>query len=526
MISSTLIGALPGATISAPLPAEFTGLSYDSRDAKPGCLFVAVEGLTADGHRFAARAVAAGATAVVARRAPEPVVDVPVIFVADTREALARLAAAWFDYPSRRFRLAGVTGTNGKTTSTHFLTAIAEAAGEKTGRLGTIGYDIAGRHYDAPHTTPEAPVIHRLLAEMAEAGVSFAAMEVSSHALEQRRSFGLDFAAVLFTNLTQDHLDYHPDLEAYFLAKRRLFLRAERGALGTAGGALPDPVAVINADDPAGRRLAGEAEGRVVTFGVEQAADYRAAVRTMDGTGSLITLSTPAGPIEAHVRLVGPFNVLNAAGAAAVMLELGYDRASVISGLEALAGVPGRMEPVDRGQPFAVIVDYAHSPDALERVLKAARAATAGRLIVVFGCGGDRDRTKRPIMGRLATSLSDLAFVTSDNPRGETPELIVAEIESGARQGGGPYEVIVDRRTAIGRALRTAAAGDAVVIAGKGHEPYQILKERTIHFDDREEAAAVLEDLGFAGQPGARPSGQRAGQPGFSSPREEAGHGH
>lgn len=520
MQSRELVGVLPAARVQGTLPAEITDLVYDSRQATPGCLFVCLEGLSSDGHRFAAQAVAAGAAAVVVRVMPDPAVTVPLVFVNDTREALARLAGAYYGRPTRSLALAGVTGTNGKTTTTHFLTAVAQAAGEKTGRIGTIGYDVAGQHFDAPHTTPESPVLNRLFRQMVGAGVRFAAMEVSSHALEQRRSFGLDFAAVLFTNLTQDHLDYHADIEAYYVAKRRLFRGAERGSTAA-------PVAVINADDPAGRRLAGEADGRVVTFGAEQPADYRATVRRMDGTGTELSLSTPAGPLDLSLKMVGPFNVLNAAGAAAAMLELGYAREAVSTGLATLPGVPGRMEPVDCGQPFAVIVDYAHTPDALERVLRATRVATAGRLIAVFGCGGDRDRTKRPIMGRLATELADLTFITSDNPRSEVPAAIVAEIEAGARAGGHAYEAVVDRRTAIGRALHAAAPGDAVVIAGKGHEPYQILADRTIHFDDREEASAVLAELGFAGRPGARPHGQRAGQSGLSSPDAGGGaHGH
>ncbi len=494
--TSELLAALPGARVPGDLPETVTGLAWDSREAAAGTLFVCLEGLNSDGHRFARAAVDAGAAAVVARRTPEPAVSVPVILVDDTREALARLAAAFFDHPARELRLAAVTGTNGKTTTTHFLTSIAEAAGQVTGRVGTVGYDYAGRHFDAPHTTPEAPVLNRLLREMVDHDVRFCAMEASSHALEQRRTFGLDFAAVLFTNLTQDHLDYHPTLDAYYAAKRRLFRRAERG--GTGG----DPVAAVNVDDPAGRRLKDEADGRVVTYGMESEADYRAVIRDMDGTGTTVDIGVPGGTITVRLRMVGPFNVMNAAGSAAVMTELGYPREAVIRGLEALTGVPGRMERVDRGQPFAVIVDYAHTPDALERVLLATRAACSGRLIAVFGCGGDRDRGKRPIMGRLAATIADRTYITSDNPRSEDPEAIVREIEAGARDSGGRYAVQTDRRAAIEAALRDAGPGDVVVIAGKGHEPYQILRDRTIHFDDREEAARVLAGLGYGGADG------------------------
>jgi UDP-N-acetylmuramoyl-L-alanyl-D-glutamate--2,6-diaminopimelate ligase len=258
-------------------------------------------------------------------------------------------------------------------------------------------------------------------------------------------------------------------------------------------------VAAINIDDPAGRRLAGEADGPVVTFGTSEEARYRAVIRRLEPGGSRVDVETPSGPLALNVRMVGPFNVMNALGAACVMTELGFPAEQVVRGIESLRGVPGRMEKVDLGQPFQVIVDYAHTPDALERVLKAARAATPGRLIAVFGCGGDRDRKKRPIMGRLAAGLADHSIITSDNPRSEDPFAIVSEIEAGARQGGGRYETQVDRRTAIGMAVRSAGPGDAVVIAGKGHEPYQILADRTIHFDDREEAAGVLEALGYGG---------------------------
>jgi UDP-N-acetylmuramoyl-L-alanyl-D-glutamate--2,6-diaminopimelate ligase len=504
MKTRDLISVLAGASLRGVLPDEVTGVACDSRLVRPGDVFVARTGLTADGHAFAARAAAGGAALLVVEKEPDPPTTAPTIFVPDSREALALLAREFHGRPSAKLRLAGVTGTNGKTTSTHFLTAVARAAGERTGRIGTVGYEIAGTTIDAPHTTPEATVLNELLARMVAESVSFCAMEVSSHALEQRRSFGLDFAAALFTNLTQDHLDYHPDFESYYAAKRRLFLEADRGSRA-------ESIAVVNVDDAHGRRLAAEADGRVVTFGVERDADYRGRVERMDGAGTRALFVTPSGELPVFIRMVGPFNVLNALGAAAVMRELGYAPDAVAAGIESLTGVPGRMERVDAGQPFAVIVDYAHTPDALERVLEAARAATTGRLIAVFGCGGDRDRKKRPMMGRLATRIADRTWITSDNPRSEEPSDIVAEIAAGAREGGGDFAVEVDRRTAIEAALRAAGAGDTVVIAGKGHEPYQILRDRTIHFDDREEAARVLAELGFAGGGAAgSPSGATA----------------
>ena len=347
------------------------------------------------------------------------------------------------------------------------------------------------------------PVLEDLLAKMVVAGVDLCAMEVSSHALEQRRSFGLDFRGVLFTNLTRDHLDYHHDFESYYAAKRRLFRAGERGSDAKV-------VAAINVDDSFGQRLATESDPTVVTFGVESPADYRALVTRMDGSGTDVVVEMPGGRLALRLGMVGPFNVLNALGAAAILTELGYEPEAIRTGLESLHGVPGRMERIDRGQPFLVLVDYAHTPDALERVLMAARHATTGRLIAVFGCGGDRDRSKRPIMGALATRLADHAIITSDNPRSEEPESIVSEIVVGARDGGGSFDVEVDRRTAIDSAIKGARPGDTVVIAGKGHEPYQILRDRTIHFDDREEAVRRLCELGWDGP---------KGDDGYDSPR-------
>ena len=490
MTGVELLALLPGARLVGERPDVVTGLSFDSRTTRPGDLFVARTGLAADGHHFARAAADRGAAAVVAERLPDPAVSIPLLLVEDSRESLAVVAAAWYDWPSRKLALVGVTGTNGKTTTTHFLTRGAAATGRATGRIGTIGYDINGTTIDAPHTTPEAPVLEELLSKMVAAGVDFCAMEVSSHALEQRRSFGLDFRAVLFTNLTQDHLDYHHDFESYYAAKRRLFRALERGSDAPV-------VAAINIDDPYGRRLAAESDPPLVTFGVDSPADYRARVTRMDGTGSDLVIEMPTGRLELRLGMVGPFNVMNALGAVAVLGELGFDPEAIRVGMESLQGVPGRMERIDRGQPFLVLVDYAHTPDALERVLTAARQATTGRLIVVFGCGGDRDRAKRPIMGQLATRLSDQVIITSDNPRSEDPESIVAEIAVGAAGGGHSFRIEVDRRTAIDAALTAARAGDTVVIAGKGHEPYQILRDRTIHFDDREEAARRLAELGW-----------------------------
>ncbi|HET9723996.1 MAG TPA: UDP-N-acetylmuramoyl-L-alanyl-D-glutamate--2,6-diaminopimelate ligase [Actinomycetota bacterium] len=454
-----------------------TSLHYRSSDIERGGLFFCIPGSRLDGHDFAAEAVSRGASVVVVeRRLP---IDVTQVRVASVREAMGPISAAFHGRPAERLRMIGVTGTNGKTTTTFLLESVFRAAGWTPGVVGTTGVRVDGRIVPFPRTTPEAPDLQRLLAEMVEAGVDAVAMEVSSHGLHQHRVDGTRYGVAVFTNLTQDHLDYHASMEEYFEAKARLFTPA-----------LSDR-AVVNHDSAEGRRLAGSGLP-TVTFGLDRGADVRATeVRTSrDG------LSFRVGNLRVRSALHGLFNVENCLAVLATAREFGIADEATVRGIGEVRGVPGRVEAVEAGQAFLVVVDYAHTPDSLENVLRTARPLATGRVIVVFGCGGDRDRAKRPLMGRVATDVADLAVITSDNPRSEDPDAIVAEVEAGAREGRGAYVVEVDRRAAIRVAVRRAAPGDVLVIAGKGHETYQELADRTIPFDDREVAAEEIRALG------------------------------
>ena len=466
-------------------PATMVGdVVLDTRKVAPGALFCCVPGARVDGHDLAGKALDAGAVALVVLRPLE--LKAPQLVVGRVRDALAPLAAAFFDHPSRRLDLVGVTGTNGKTTTTYLLEAIFRAAGRVPGVLGTVEVRVGDDRRPAIHTTPEAPDLQRLLAEMADSGVQAAAMEVSSHCLALHRVDGTRFKAAIFTNLTQDHLDFHADLDDYFLAKRRLFTPAFT------------PLGVVNLDDPHWRLLAGTAEVAVVTTGTAADADWRATDVAASLEGTSFRVASPAGSRPVRLRLAGQFNVANALGALAAADALGIGLDTAVAGLEALAGVPGRFERVDAGQPFTVLVDYAHTPDSLDNLLRAARAVTGGRVLVVFGCGGDRDRAKRPMMGEIAGRLADVAVVTSDNPRSEDPEAIVAQVAEGVARSAGPggFLVEVDRRTAIRTALAMAAPGDAVLLAGKGHEQGQELAGgRKVPFDDRQVATEELRVL-------------------------------
>jgi UDP-N-acetylmuramoyl-L-alanyl-D-glutamate--2,6-diaminopimelate ligase len=477
---------------------EVADLAYDSRKAGPGTLFFCVPGEKRDGHDFAAAVVEAGAVGLVVER--ELAVDVAQVVVGDARAAMAPLAARFWGDPTAELRVVGVTGTNGKTTTAFLVREILEAAGIGCGLLGTVMQVVGGVEEEVERTTPEAIDLQATFRRMLESGDRACAMEVSSHAMSLHRAEAIHFEVALFTNLTQDHLDFHADMEDYFLAKRRLF------ELGPA-------TAIVNVDDPYGRRLAGEFE--CLTFSAEgAAADYSARDVSFDATGAAFTIGLPTpgstgrkpthiegnrpvgGEVEVRTGLPGHFNVANALGAFAAARALGVEAGTAAAGLARAARVPGRFEPIDEGQGFAVLVDYAHTPDSMENVLRAARRLTAGRLIAVFGAGGDRDRDKRPKMGRAGAELSDLAVVTSDNPRSEDPVAIVAEVAAGAA-GAGELEVEVDRRAAIALALSRAAPGDTVLIAGKGHEQGQEFEAgRKIPFDDREVAREELRKLG------------------------------
>lgn len=480
-----------------------TDVVLDTRAVSGGALFCCVPGRKLDGHDLAGQAVAAGAAALCVERPVEAAPAVPRLLVRSVRAALAPLATAFFEHPSSRLELVGITGTNGKTTSAFMLDAIFRAAGRSSGLSGTVEIRIGAERRPVVHTTPEAPELQRLLAEMADSGVQAAALEVSSHALAYGRVDGTHFRAAVFTNLTPEHLDFHRDLEDYFQAKRRLFTPAFTD------------LAVVNLDDPYGRRLAAEltASGDlpVVTFGRDPAATWRASGIDSSLEGTSFQVHPPAGrggPRPVRLQLAGYFNAANALGALAAADALGIDLDTAIQGLASLRGVPGRFERVEGAAGFTVLVDYAHTPDSLEHLLRAARAVASGRVLLVFGCGGDRDRAKRPLMGEIAGKLSDLAIVTSDNPRSEEPDAIIEQIVEGLRRSAGPdrFQVVADRRAAIRAALALAAPGDLVLVAGKGHEQGQELAGgRTIPFDDR---VVVAEELARLGQ---RPPGPAGG---------------
>jgi UDP-N-acetylmuramoyl-L-alanyl-D-glutamate--2,6-diaminopimelate ligase len=449
-----LAAALGAAEVVGPADVEALDLVYDARDAGPGAVFFCVRGERADGHDFAPQAVGNGAVALVVER--PLAVGVPQIVVPDARAAMALGADAFFGRPTEELQVAGVTGTSGKTTTSFLLYAILAAAGRRPGLLGTVEARVGGERRGVLRTTPEAIDLQRTFREMLDAGDRSCAMEASSHASELHRLDGVRFAVLVFTNLSQDHLDFHGDMESYFQAKRRLFT-----------GATP---AVVNIGDDYGRRLAAELPDAVTFTGDDASA--------LDGI---------------ELKLRGRFNVENALGAVAAARVLGIDDEAIKRGVESVRGVPGRFETVEEGQPFTVIVDYAHKPDALEKVLRAARDMTRGRVLVVVGAGGDRDRGKRPLMGRIASELADVAIVTSDNPRSEDPQAIIEEIVAGTTSD---VEVVPDRAEAIARAVELARDGDVVLIAGKGAEQGQEFADRTIPFDDRDAARDALRVLG------------------------------
>ena len=460
-----LLDALVAPRVIGTLPETVTAIAVDSRTALPGSLFVAVRGERVDGHGFAKGAVARGAAALIVEH--EVDVDVPQVIVEDTRVAISRLADIFYDQPSHGLLVFGVTGTNGKTTTTYLLRGIAEAAGLPCGVIGTLGGIFGERTWALENTTPLALELHRLLAEMRDAGARAVAMEVSSHALALGRVDDVRFRAAALTNVTRDHLDFHGTLARYVAAKRRLFDLA--------------PHAVLNVDDPTGRTFAGEF-ATATTYAIERVAELRASNIVLQGDGTRFD----AGGLHLEIGLPGRFNVANALAAIGLARAAGIDDEAIVRGLASARAVPGRMERIGA---FGIdaIVDYAHTPDALANVLRAARETTRGRLIVVFGCGGDRDAGKRVQMGRIAAEAADAVIVTSDNPRSENPAAIAAAVAEGI-----VAEVILDRRTAIRRAINDARAGDTVVVAGKGHETYQIIGEERLPFDDRDEVRSAF----------------------------------
>jgi UDP-N-acetylmuramoyl-L-alanyl-D-glutamate--2,6-diaminopimelate ligase len=474
-----LVAALDGARVLGELGRETSGIADDSRRVRPDAIFVAVRGERADGHTFLEAAVRAGARTVVVddayARTHDPVAGAATVVVADTRRALSRLAAAYFGYPARALRVVGVTGTNGKTTTTHLIAAIFEAAGIAAGAIGTLGARFGGAMWSLDNTTPLALELQGLLGAMRDRGARAVVMEVSSHALALERVADIGFELGVLTNVTRDHLDFHPSFEAYAAAKRKLF--------EVAAGA------VFGIDDALGKAWSRElaaAARPVTTYGFGPDADVRASALELHAHGSTFE-------VDGHrftLRLPARFNVQNALAALAVARAFGVDDAVSAQALAAFERVAGRMEHLEGGGVH-VLVDYAHTPDALDLVLRAARETATGALVAVFGCGGDRDRGKRPEMGRIASELADKTFVTSDNPRNEEPQAIVDEIVAGIGDTSG-VRIEVDRRTAIRRAIAEAAPGDVVVIAGKGHETYQIVGSAVQHFDDRDEVRAAL----------------------------------
>ncbi len=464
----TLAAVAAGAEIRGDPETTVVDAVYDSRDARPGSLFFCIRGEHRDGHDLAGEAAAAGARALVVERWLDDL-EIPQIRVSSVRAAMGRMSATVFGDPASSLTLVGVTGTNGKTTTTYLLEAVFRAAGRVPGVIGTTGAKIDGRAEALARTTPEAPDLHRLLARMLREGVDTVAMEVSSHALTQGRTAGAVCDVAVFTNLSQDHLDYHASMESYFEAKSLLFAPAMARH------------AVINIDDPWGRKLAEDVSVPATTYALEREADVRARDVLADADG----LSFRVDGVTVRSRLLGRFNAWNALSAFTTGRVLGIDADIAAEAIASVPGVPGRMELVEAGQEFLVVVDYAHTPDSILGVLRGARPLATGRVIVVFGCGGDRDRAKRPDMGRAATSEADLTVVTSDNPRSEDPMSIIASILPGADAGGGTYLVEPDRRAAIGLAVGAAAAGDIVVIAGRGHESTQVTRAGEAPFDDR-----------------------------------------
>jgi UDP-N-acetylmuramoyl-L-alanyl-D-glutamate--2,6-diaminopimelate ligase len=471
---------------------EISELAYDSRQVNPGTLFVAIRGEKTDGNKFVSDAVNRGAVAIISEQAIPGTLpgDFPWIQVADARKALAISAANYYARPAEVLKLIGVTGTNGKTTTSYLVDSILRAAGCEVGLLGTISYRLVRESRPAPNTTPESLDLQKHLAEIVRAGGTHAVLEASSHALALDRLWGCPFAVAIFTNLTRDHLDYHKTLEEYFAAKRRLFE-------GT--GASAPATGVTNIDDEYGRRLTGLAS-RTLTYGLEPGADISTRKPALSLSGIEFTAETPAGKIEIRSKLVGRPNVYNILAAIGAGVALALPREVIATGIAQLSAVPGRFERIEMGQPFLVVVDYAHTDDALRNLLATAEGLNPdGRIITLFGCGGDRDRTKRPLMGEAAGRASEIVVLTSDNPRSEDPLLIINDVIVGVQRTKAKLFVEVDRQKAIQVALDEARSGDIVLLAGKGHETYQVLRDRTIDFDDREVARAVLRHRGFGG---------------------------
>ncbi len=464
---------------------EITGIAYDSRRVQSGNIFVAIKGERADGHDFLKEAFERGAAAIISERPAPREIEKPWVEVLDAREAMALLSAAFYGHPSSQLKMVGITGTKGKTTTTYILEEILKAAGCHPGVVGTVEYRWSGKQFTAERTTPEAPDIQKFLRQMVEDGVTHCLMEVSSHSLELKRVWGIGFDVAVFTNLSGEHLDFHQTMENYFESKKKLFyLNHKRQA------------SIVNIDDPWGEKLLSELPMHTISFGFKKEAVVRAEDFSINEQGMTATVSTPLGQLTFTSSLIGRHNLYNFLAAISVGLVLSVPIPEIIRGISSLKKVPGRFELVPNKLGLKVVVDYAHTDAALENLLQAVRGLNPRKVILVFGCGGDRDRLKRPRMGEVAARLADWTIITSDNPRSEDPEKIMAEIEHGFHKAGNRnYEKIVDRRKAIETAIAMAGKGDWVVLAGKGHETYQIFRDRTIHFSDVETAREILSRL-------------------------------
>jgi UDP-N-acetylmuramoyl-L-alanyl-D-glutamate--2,6-diaminopimelate ligase len=493
-----LSAVLKGVAADLPEAAaqmEIRQVACDSRKVQAGTLFFALHGAQADGNAFVRDAIARGAAAIASEEHPPAGLPANVAWIRlrEARKALAIAAANFFEHPGAALQMVAVTGTNGKTTTTSLIDSIVKASGAKTGLFGTIAYHTPTGDYSAPNTTPESVDLQGFLAETRDAGGRYAVLEASSHALSMDRLWGCHFAAAVFTNLTREHMDYHKTFEDYFAAKRRLFA-------GTGAGA-PD-VAVLNADDEYGKRLAGLARN-TVTFGLETVADITTKKFQLTFSGLAFTAQTPKGKVQVSSKLVGRINVYNILASIGAVQALGFSNQIIEAGIRNLQSVSGRFQRIDSGQPFFVVVDYAHTDDALESLIRTARELNPkGRIITLFGCGGGKDRTKRPVMGEVAGRLSDLTILSNDNPKMEDPLKIISDIVVGVQKTNGKYMIEPDREKAVGLAIDQAHEGDIVLLAGKGHEDYQILADRTLKFDDREQARRALRERGYDRPPG------------------------
>lgn len=478
--------------VEGPQTAEVCHITADSRTVQEGSLFICLVGATVDGHSFVEKAVQDGAVAVVVSK-PVTVPDhVALIYVEDTRQALQAAVPFFYDYPASKMRMIGVTGTNGKTTTTHIIAHLLRSQGYTVGVIGTVHILIDDQSYPIHNTTPDVADLQQILQQMVDAGVTHCIMEVSSHALALGRTAGVEYDTAVFTNLTQDHLDFHKTFDNYLAAKAKLFKQVSASYQVKEGKG-----AVINVDDAYGQSIVDVTTSPMITYSTEGKGSMNASDLTVTAKSSKFTLNYDGKSYPISTKIAGMFNVYNTLAAVGATLYEGLSMEEIVKGLATFTAVPGRFELIEEGQDFAVVVDYAHTPDGLENILQTAKKIVENRILVVFGCGGDRDATKRPIMGRIAAQFGDRVFVTSDNPRTEDPVQIVKDVEVGVREGlhdDVTYEVIVDRREAIHKAIAEATTSDVVIIAGKGHEDYQILKDETIHFDDREVAREALKE--------------------------------